>query len=125
MRTLLLNKTRWVQCLMLTLVGMIALVGLRLPATAHPTVDIVASNWKFTPAKIQVPVGKVTKLSLTSSAGVHGLQSNELGMKLTTIKPGEFQVVTIKPMKAGTFVLHCAIMCGPGHSDMVLTIQAK
>ncbi len=125
MRTLLLNKTRWVQCLMLAVVAMIALIGLRLPATAHPTVDIVASNWKFTPAKIQVPVGEVTKLSLTSSSGVHGLQSDELDMKLTSIKPGEFQIVTIKPMKAGIFVLHCAIICGPGHSDMVLTIEAK
>ncbi len=125
MRTWLLNETRLLRFLMLALVGFMALVGLRVPATAHPTIDIVASNWKFTPAKIQVPVGEATKLNLTSSSGLHGLQSDELGIKLTSIKPGESQSVTIKPAKAGTFVLHCAIVCGPGHSDMALTIEAK
>jgi len=26
------------------------------------------------------------------------------------------------PKKAGTYILHCQIVCGPGHADMALTI---
>jgi cytochrome c oxidase subunit 2 len=91
-------------------------------ALAHPTIDIVASNWKFTPATITVPVNEPTKLRVTSSSGVHGLESAELGIPKTTITPGNFQIITFTPTKAGTYVLHCAVVCGPGHGDMTLTI---
>lgn len=91
-------------------------------AFAHPTIDIVASNWKFTPAQITIPVNEPTTLRLTSSSGVHGLQSDELGIAKTTITPGNFQLVTFTPTKPGTYVLHCAVVCGPGHADMTLTI---
>ncbi len=94
-------------------------------AMAHPTIDIVAANWKFTPAKISVPLGEPTTLRLTSSSGVHGLESDDLGIAKTTITPGNFQLVTFTPKKAGTFVLHCAVVCGPGHSDMTLTVTVE
>lgn len=96
------------------------------PALAAPTsstVDIVASNWKFTPNTIQLHVGQPTTLRLTSSEGVHGLQSDELGIPLTTISAGVFQTVTVTPKKAGKYVLHCAIMCGAGHPNMALTVN--
>ena len=92
-------------------------------ALAHPTIDIVAANWKFTPAKITIPVNEETTLRLTSSSGVHGIESDELGIPKTEIKPGDFQLVKFTPKKAGTYVLHCAVVCGPGHSDMALTIE--
>jgi len=100
-------------------------VAFVLPAAAHPTIDIVASNWKFTPAMIQVPLGDSTRLRLTSVGGVHGVASDELGIKQTTLAPDKFEMVTFTPPKAGTYVLHCSIVCGPGHPDMVLTIEAK
>ena len=77
----------------------------------------------FTPAKISIPVNEPTTLRLTSSSGVHGIESDDLGIPKTTIKPNEFQLVTFTPKKAGTYVLHCAVVCGPGHSDMTLTIE--
>jgi cytochrome c oxidase subunit II len=92
-------------------------------AMAHPTIDIVAANWKFTPAKISVPVNEPTTLRLTSSSGVHGLESADLGIAKTTITPGKFELVTFTPKKPGTYVLSCAVVCGPGHSDMKLTIE--
>jgi cytochrome c oxidase subunit II len=92
-------------------------------ALAHPTIDIVASNWKFTPAKISIPLNESTTLRLTSSSGVHGIESEELGIPKTTITPGKFELVTFTPKKAGTYVLHCAVVCGPGHADMTLTIE--
>lgn len=91
-------------------------------AYAHPSIDIVASNWKFTPSAIELHVGETTTLRLTSSEGVHGLQSDELGIAGTTIMPGQFTSVSVTPKKAGKYVIHCSVMCGAGHADMALTV---
>jgi cytochrome c oxidase subunit 2 len=37
--------------------------------------------------------------------------------------PGHVKSVTFTPKKAGTFVLHCTIPCGPGHGKMTLTVH--
>jgi len=96
--------------------------GPAIVALAHPSIDVVASNWKFTPATIELHVGETTTLRLTSSEGVHGLQSDDLGIAQTTIMPGAFSKVDVTPKKAGTYVLHCSIMCGAGHPNMTLTV---
>jgi cytochrome c oxidase subunit 2 len=96
------------------------------PATsvlAHPSIDIVASNWKFTPSTIELHVGETTTLRVTSSEGVHGIQSDVLGIAMTTIELGSFKTITVTPKKAGKYVLHCAVMCGAGHANMTLTVN--
>jgi cytochrome c oxidase subunit II len=110
------------KAILLAAVVLTAMVAAAHVVWAHPTIDIVASNWKFTPARITIPVNEPTTLRLTSSEGVHGLQSDDLGIPKTTITPGNFQLVTFTPTKPGTYVLHCAVVCGPGHADMALTI---
>jgi cytochrome c oxidase subunit 2 len=94
-------------------------------APAHPSIDIVASNWKFTPSTITLHVGQTTQLRLTSSEGVHGIQSDALGIPLTTIVPGKFVTVDVTPKKAGTYVLPCAVLCGAGHANMKLTVVVE
>ena len=105
--------------------GVLSLAALfagAVPASAHPSIDIAVANWKFTPAKITIPVGEATTLRLTTTSGVHGIMSDELGIPLTTIPNGKVIEVTFTPKKTGTYVLHCQIVCGPGHADMALTI---
>jgi cytochrome c oxidase subunit 2 len=107
-------------------VALIAVAGLVFAPSAvraHPSIDIVASNWKFTPSTIELHVGETTTLRVTSSEGVHGLQSDDLGIKQMTIMPGQFQTVEVTPKKAGKYVIHCSIMCGAGHADMALTVN--
>ena len=94
-------------------------------AAAHPSIDIVASNWKFTPNAIELHVGETTTLRLTSSEGVHGLQSDDLGIPQTMLMPGAFKTIDVTPKKAGTYVLHCSIMCGAGHPNMTLTVKVE
>lgn len=94
-------------------------------SAAHPSIDVVASNWKFTPDTITVPAGEPTTLRLTSSEGVHGLKSDELGIADTTIMPSKFVTVTFTPKKAGTYVVHCSVVCGAGHPNMSLTIKVQ
>lgn len=95
------------------------------PAPAHPSIDVVASNWKFTPSTITLHVGETTTLRLTSTSGVHGIKSDDLGIPLTTIVPDKFVTVSVTPKKAGTYVLPCEIMCGPGHANMKLTVVVQ
>ena len=95
------------------------------PAVAHPSIDIVASNWKFTPNTITLHVGETTQLRLTSSEGVHGIESSDLGIAKTTIMPGKFTTVDVTPKKAGTYTIHCSVVCGAGHADMVLTVKVE
>ena len=94
-------------------------------ASAHPSIDIAVANWKFTPAKIEAHVGEETTLRFISSEGVHGIKSDELGIPNTMIVPGKTIEVKFTPKKAGTYVVHCAVMCGAGHEDMKLTIEVK
>jgi len=89
---------------------------------AHPSVDVVASNWKFTPATVEAHVGQETTLHFTSSEGVHGVESSDLGIPKTTIVPGKVEEVKFTPKKAGKYVIPCAIVCGEGHEKMALTI---
>lgn len=95
------------------------------PVSAHPSIDIAAANWKFSPAVITLHVGETTELRLTSTEGVHGIQSDALGIPQTMLTPGKFVTVSVTPKKAGTYILHCAIMCGPGHEKMMLTIVVE
>jgi cytochrome c oxidase subunit 2 len=91
-------------------------------ASADP-ITITASDWKFAPASITVHVNQAVTLDLTSTAGVHGLASSDLGIPQTEIPPGSTVNVTFTPTKVGDYVLHCTIPCGPGHTKMSLTIH--
>lgn len=102
---------------------LLAALALVVPALAHPSIDVVASNWKFTPAEISIPAGEPTSLRLTSSEGVHGIASPDLGIPDTTIMPNKFVTVTFTPKKAGTYQVHCSIVCGAGHPNMILTVK--
>jgi len=103
--------------------AIIAVGGTAPAAAANAPVTITAANWKFAPAEITVHVGQPVTLDLTSTEGVHGLQSGDLGLAATTILPGHTKAVVFTPTKIGTYVLHCTIPCGPGHAKMTLTVH--
>lgn len=96
--------------------------AIAVPAKADSAMGITASMGKFTPSAITLHVGQTTTLQLASSEGVHYLKSDDLGLPLTTLSPGDVATVSVTPKKAGTYVLHCAMFCGPGHDDMTIII---
>jgi uncharacterized protein (DUF305 family)/plastocyanin len=100
----------------------LALLASGAAAMAHPSIDIVAANWHFTPSTITVQAGQTSTLRLTSTSGTHGIASTDLGIAATTIGPGRFVEVAFTPHTAGTFRVQCSIFCGAGHPDMVLTV---
>ncbi len=94
-------------------------------ATAAP-IDITATaQQKFSPDHVVLHVGKAQTLRFTSAGSVHGIASKDLGIPATTIMPGTPVSVTVTPKKAGTYVIPCSIVCGPGHADMALTVVVK
>jgi len=100
----------------------LAMLTFAVPAAAHPTIDVVASNWKFTPSTITVDAGQTATLRLTSTAGTHGIASDELGIASTMITQGRFVEVSFTPHQPGTYVVHCSVYCGAGHPNMALTV---
>lgn len=101
----------------------VPLVGNVASADTAATQQITASVGAFTPSQITVHVNQPVTLDLTSAAGVHGLQSSALGIPQTLIEPGTTSTVTFTPTKVGTYLVHCSVPCGPGHANMVLTIN--
>jgi cytochrome c oxidase subunit 2 len=94
--------------------------------SALPVVNVVATGeQKFMPDHVVLHVGKRQTLRFTSTGGVHGVASKELGIPATTIAAGQPVSVVITPKKAGTYKVQCTIVCGPGHADMLLTIEVK
>lgn len=92
-------------------------------SAAHPATDIVVKNWSFTPATVEAHVGEPAVLRFTSSEGVHGVEAADIGLAKAMITPGKTSEVTFTPKKEGTFVVHCAVVCGEGHDKMVLTVK--
>ncbi|HEX5275497.1 MAG TPA: cupredoxin domain-containing protein [Candidatus Rubrimentiphilum sp.] len=91
-------------------------------AAGPTTIDVTASNWKFTPGTITVHLNQATTLNLISKEGVHGIASADLGISNTFVMPKSTSV-TFTPHKVGTYQLHCTMPCGPGHANMVLIVK--
>ncbi len=90
------------------------------PATsggATKEITVNAVDWSFSEPEIKANVGDTLKVTLHNEKGVHGFQSDDLGV---SIKDGE--TATIKLDKAGTYEFHCSVQCGQGHDNMVGTI---
>ncbi|HEX8806375.1 MAG TPA: cupredoxin domain-containing protein [Candidatus Aquilonibacter sp.] len=94
-------------------------------AAADDPIAITASDGRFTPGTIVLKVGVPTTLRLSSTEGVHGVQSDELGISQTLIFPGKVTEVTLTPKKPGTYVIHCSVPCGSGHDSMTLTVKVE
>ena len=93
---------------------------------AKAVINVVGTaDQKFDPAVVTMHVGKTQTLHLSSSGGVHGIASPELGIPATTIIPDKPVSVIVTPKKAGTYKLPCTIVCGANHADMLLTIEVK
>jgi cytochrome c oxidase subunit 2 len=105
----------------------VALVSTLLFARAYAadTIQIVPVPSSFSPNKITLHQGVTTRLEFTRTQGVHAIQSTDLGIPLTTLAPGKDVVIEVTPKKAGTYVLHCEVICGEDHDNMTLTVTVE
>ena len=89
-------------------------------SNAANSITFTAQNWKFDKKVYEVKAGEPVTLELKNKEGYHGLEVVGTGLKLVMDKP---QTVVFK--KAGTYVIHCNIMCGSAHSQMQSKLVVK
>ena len=83
--------------------------------------------YAFSPGAIIVRAGQKVTLAITNpGTAMHGIAIPEFGIN-TMIQPatsGQASTaqVSFTPTKAGTYVAHCIVYCGPGHAQMILRI---
>ncbi len=92
-------------------------------AKAAPNrIEITAKRFAFAPAEITLKKGEPAVLVLKSADVTHGLRCRELNLDIKSDK-GAGTEVHITPDKTGIFIGHCAVFCGSGHGQMILTIR--
>lgn len=92
-------------------------------SAAERTVKITATNFAFTPGTITLKLHQRVKLHFVGKQGMHGIVIPDLGVN-NVVNIGTQPVdVEVTPTKTGTFTAHCAVFCGAGHANMILTIK--
>lgn len=97
------------------------------PAPAR-TVEVVAANFRFEPAVIEVTEGERVVLKARATDGrKHGIAIKEFGAKAELPKTGEVVTVDFVASRPGTYAITCSVYCGSGHSRMKgrLVVAAK
>jgi len=87
-------------------------------------VDVLVTDWSFTPAMVMAKQGENVSLRLKGDKGIHSLLVADLGMN-TRVEPDQETLVDIPTDKAGSFAGRCSVPCGPGHRDMTFTIVVE
>lgn len=87
-------------------------------------VDVLVTDWSFTPAVVTAKKGEKVQLRLKGDKGIHGLLIADVGINVR-IQPGQETVIDIPTATAGTFEGRCNVPCGLGHSDMTFTIVVE
>ncbi len=79
------------------------------------TLKIVATNWQFDQEEYVVEAGTTKMIELVNQQGLHGISISGLGIDLQGANLSQ-EVTFDKP---GEYDIHCIVLCGQGHADMV------
>ena len=89
------------------------------PSRATPVheVQVVAKQFAFEPAVIQVTAGESVRLVIRSADRVHGFAIRDLNIDVQ-IPRGGTVVVEFAAPRAGRYEIACSEFCGSGHGHM-------
>jgi cytochrome c oxidase subunit II len=89
------------------------------PSYAHPVheVHVVAEQFAFEPAVIQVTAGEPVKLVIRSADRVHGFSIRDLNIDVQIPRGGNVVVEFTAP-RPGRYEIACSEFCGSGHGQM-------
>jgi cytochrome c oxidase subunit II len=91
--------------------------GAQAPQPSHE-VNVVAKNYSFEPATIQVVAGEPVRLLIRSADGIHGFSIPKLRIDLRIPKGGDLMVAEFVAPSAGRYEVACSEFCGSGHRQM-------
>jgi cytochrome c oxidase subunit 2 len=83
---------------------------------------VVAAQFQFTPACIEVPVGKPVTLRFSSPDVIHGVLITGSNVN-TMVMPGYVSQVKTVFQNTGAFMMPCHEFCGLGHGQMMATVR--
>ena len=101
--------------------------GAQAPEPAMRVIEIKATKYEYSPAKIEIPLGTTVQFKITAADRAHGFEIDgvtEKG-KCPKIEKGETLTIEYKATKAGTIKFKCCDYCGLGHSGMKGEIVVK
>jgi len=78
---------------------------------------VVAKQFAFEPAVIQVTAGEPVRLVIRSADRVHGFAIRDLKIDVQIPRTGEVVVEFTAP-RAGRYEITCSEFCGSGHGQM-------
>jgi cytochrome c oxidase subunit 2 len=81
-------------------------------------VSVVAKNFAFEPAEIQVVAGEPVRLFVRSADTVHGFAIPALKIDLQVPRGGDPVVAEFIAPPAGRYEVACSEFCGRGHGQM-------
>lgn len=87
-------------------------------------VYMVARQWSFSPAEIEVPKSATVKFYVTSPDVVHGFSIVGTNVQ-SMILPGYVTELTAKFEKEGEYLLICNEYCGRGHQYMQASVVVR
>jgi cytochrome c oxidase subunit 2 len=82
------------------------------------TIDVIASQYAFEPARISVVEGDRIRLRLRSTDRTHGIGIKAFRVKALVPKTGEIATVEFVADRVGTYDITCSEYCGIGHAAM-------
>lgn len=79
--------------------------------TTAKTVEVTmeAGNYYFAPKTITAKQGDTIKITLTGKGMMHNFVIDELGVKSSSVQPGNSTTITFTASKKGTFTYYCSI----------------
>ena len=107
--------------------GAVLFFKMRTPPRDAAEVYVVAKQWMWKLQhtegqreinELHVPVGRDTKLIMTSQDVIHSFYVPAFRVKMDVI-PGRYTTMWFRPTRAGTYHLFCAQYCGTMHSGMI------
>lgn len=82
---------------------------------------VVMKKWDIVPNRIVVPQNAHVELVVTTADVEHGLAVPGLAIN-EPVQPGKPAVIRFLALKPGVYPMHCSILCGRGHDQMIGSI---
>jgi heme/copper-type cytochrome/quinol oxidase subunit 2 len=86
------------------------------PVQQH--INLTASQYEFTPGRVEVNQGDTVTLTLHAEDVTHGLYVDGYGLEMRVV-PGIGEQITFTAEHAGKFKLRCSVTCGALHPFMI------
>jgi cytochrome c oxidase subunit 2 len=97
-------------------------LGTRVDPDGRIVARIVATQFRFEPSCVVVPVDQDVTLRFTTPDVIHGILITGTNVN-TMIIPGYVAQVHTRFTKTGTLLMPCHEYCGLGHSQMIATVK--